>query len=215
MAEQAPQHAGHGHGYLPAMGHDRLLPYYDVFTWLLGARSLHRTLADQAGIAPGQRVLEIGCGTGNLTLLAARRQPRATVVGLDPDPLALARARRKSARHGTPVQWDLGSAAALPYPDESVDRVLSCLMLHHIEEGEKDQVLSEARRVLRPGGRLHLVDFAGDDRRGLLSRLTRRHPRLHDNAGDRIPARMREVGLSDVSDLGPGRLGVRFYRATR
>jgi 16S rRNA G1207 methylase RsmC len=80
---------------------------------------------------------------------------------------------------------------------------------------EPSRLWAEARRVLRPGGRLHLVDFAGDDHRGLLSRLTRRHPRLHDNAGDRIPARMREVGLSDVSDLGPGRLGVRFYRATR
>jgi ubiquinone/menaquinone biosynthesis C-methylase UbiE len=214
MTEQAPQHTGHGHGYLPAMGHDRLLPFYDTFTRLLGVRSLHRTLADQAGIAPGQRVVEIGCGTGNLTLLVAHRHPAATVVGLDPDPLALARARRKSARDGSPVQWDLGSAADLPYPDESVDRVLSCLMFHHLDEGEKNRALSEVRRVLRPGGRLHLVDFAGDHR-GFLTRLTRHHPRLQDNAGDRIPARMREAGLRDVSDLGPGRLGVRFYRATR
>jgi ubiquinone/menaquinone biosynthesis C-methylase UbiE len=213
MTEQVPQHTGHGHGYLPAMGHDRLLRFYDPFTRLLGVRSLHRTLADQADIASGHRVLEIGCGTGNLALLVAHRYRGATVVGLDPDPLALARARRKATRDGLPVQWDLGSAGDLPYPDASVDRVLSALMFHHLDEAEKHRALSEIKRVLRPGGRLHLVDFGGNHR-GLLARFTRRNPRLQDNAGDRIAARMREAGLTDVGELGRGRLDVTFYRAT-
>jgi ubiquinone/menaquinone biosynthesis C-methylase UbiE len=213
MTEQVPQHTGHGHGYLPAMGHDRLLPFYDPFTRLLGVRSLHRTLADQADIAPGHRVLEIGCGTGNLALLVARRYRGATVVGLDPDPLALGRARRKATRDSLPVQWDLGSAGDLPYPDASVDRVLSALMFHHLDRAEKHRALSEIKRVLRPGGTLHLVDFGGHHR-GLLARLTHRDPPLRDDAGDRIPARMREAGLTDAGELGRGRLGVTFYRAT-
>jgi ubiquinone/menaquinone biosynthesis C-methylase UbiE len=213
MTEQVPQHTGHGHGYLPAMGHDRLLRFYDPFTRLLGVRSLHRTLAGQAEIAPGHRVLEIGCGTGNLALLVAHRYRGASVVGLDPDPLALGRARRKATRDGLPVQWDLGSAGDLPYPDASVDRVLSALMFHHLDEAEKHRALSEIKRVLRPGGRLHLVDFGGHQR-GLLTRLTHRNRRLQDNAGDRIPDRMREAGLTDVGELGRGRLGVTFYRAT-
>jgi ubiquinone/menaquinone biosynthesis C-methylase UbiE len=213
MTEQVPQHTGHGHGYLPAMGHDRLLRFYDPFTRLLGVRSLHRSLADQAEIASGHRVLEIGCGTGNLALLVAHRYRGATVVGLDPDPLALGRARRKATRGDLPVQWDLGSAGDLRYPDGSVDRVLSALMFHHLDEAEKHQALREIKRVLRPGGRLHLVDFGGNHR-GLLARLTRRNPRLQDNAGDRIAARMREAGLTDVGELGRGRLDVTFYRAT-
>jgi ubiquinone/menaquinone biosynthesis C-methylase UbiE len=213
MTKQVPQHSGHEHRYLPAMGHDRLLRFYDPFTRLLGVRSLHRSLADQAEIASGHRVLEIGCGTGNLALLVAHRYRGATVVGLDPDPLALGRARRKATRGDLPVQWDLGSAGDLRYPDGSVDRVLSALMFHHLDEAEKHQALREIKRVLRPGGRLHLVDFAGHHH-GLLARLTRRTPRLHDNAGDRIPARMREAGLTDVGELGRGRLGVTFYRAT-
>jgi ubiquinone/menaquinone biosynthesis C-methylase UbiE len=196
------------------MGHDGLLPIYDPFTRLLGVRSMHRRLADQAGIAPGHQVLEIGTGTGNLALLVKRRHPQADVVGLDPDPLALGRARRKATRGGLDVQWDLGSSGELPYPDGSVDRVLSALMFHHLDEAVKERTLAEVRRVLRPGGRLHLVDFAGHPH-GLFARWVGRNKLLQDNAGDRIPARMREAGLTDVAECGHGRLGVGFYRATR
>ncbi|WP_433290485.1 class I SAM-dependent methyltransferase [Pseudonocardia sp. CA-142604] len=214
MSESARLHGGHGHGYLPAMGRDGLLPLYDPFTRLVGVRSMHRRLADQAGIAAGHQVLEIGTGTGNLALLVKRRHPQANVVGLDPDPLALGRARRKAARDGLDVQWDLGSAAELPYPDGSVDRVLSALMFHHLDEAVKERTLTEVRRVLRPGGRLHLVDFAGQPH-GVFSRWAGRNRRLHGNVGDQVPTRMREAGLTDVAECGRGRLGVGFYRATR
>ena len=88
----------HGKDYVPAMGHDRLLPLYDLLHRLLGVASVHRPLVDQAGIRSGHRVLEIGCGTGNLVLLTKRLHPDAEVVGLDPDLRALARARRKAGR---------------------------------------------------------------------------------------------------------------------
>jgi ubiquinone/menaquinone biosynthesis C-methylase UbiE len=202
------------HPYLPAMGHDRLLPVYDPFTRLLGVPSLHRELARQAGIGSGDRVLEIGTGTGNLALLVKRRHPDADVVGLDPDPLALGRARRKSARDGLTVRWDLGTAGDLPYPDGSVDRVLSALMFHHLDEADEQRTLREARRVLRPGGRLHLVDFAGHPH-GFVSRVVSRSHRMHDTADDRIPAGMREAGFQEVAECGRGRLGVTFYRAAR
>jgi ubiquinone/menaquinone biosynthesis C-methylase UbiE len=84
--------------YRPAMGRDALLPLYDVVSRVLDASSLHRQLIEQAEIGPGHRVLEVGCGTGNLTLLAKRMQPGADFAGLDPDPRALARARRKAER---------------------------------------------------------------------------------------------------------------------
>src|SRR5215213_10988919 len=90
--------------YVPAMGHDRLLPLYDPLQRLLGMGSLHRQLVDQARIQPEQRVLEIGCGTGNLVILIKRLHPRAEVVGIDPDPKALARAakgRAGGALHAT------------------------------------------------------------------------------------------------------------------
>jgi ubiquinone/menaquinone biosynthesis C-methylase UbiE len=213
MGKQVPHTRGHGHGYLPAMGSDRLLPLYDPFTWLLGVRAAHRRLAEQAAIGPGHRVLEIGTGTGNLALLVARRYPGTEVIGLDPDPLALARARRKADRRGLGVQWDLGTAGELPYADGSVDRVLSSLMFHHLDEDEKRRALAEVRRVLKPGGSLHLMDFGGEQ--GPLARiLHRNNPRLHANVGDAIPGRMRAAGFTDAAQIGH-RAGAAYFRATR
>jgi ubiquinone/menaquinone biosynthesis C-methylase UbiE len=102
--------------YLPAAGHEWLLPLYDPLVKLLGGGSAHRQLVDQTGIQPGHRVLEIGCGTGNLVILVKRLYPRAEVVGLDPDPKALARARRKAERDALSIQFDRGFSDALPYP---------------------------------------------------------------------------------------------------
>lgn len=150
---------GHGHVYLPAMGDDRLLRLYDPVSRLLGVHRVHRRLIRQAAVHPGTRALEIGCGTGNLALQLKRRHPEVDVSGLDPDPDALALAQRKAARRDLDVRWELGSATALPYPDERTDRVLSALMFHHIDKPDRELMLAEAFRVLRPGGSVHLVDM--------------------------------------------------------
>jgi ubiquinone/menaquinone biosynthesis C-methylase UbiE len=202
------------HDYLPAMGRDRLLPLYDPFTWLLGVPRIHRRLVELAAIEPGHRVLEIGCGTGNLALRAQRMHPDAELVGVDPDPLALARARRKAGRSGRTVRFDQGKAGELPYPDESIDRVLSAFMFHHLDDAEKRRALAEIRRVLRPAGQLHRVDIAGHHH-GPFGHRMQRNEHLRDNAGEGIPDRMREAGLTDVRTGERGRLRTTFYRASR
>jgi SAM-dependent methyltransferase len=205
--------------YLPGMGHDWLLPLYDPLQRLLGFETIHRQLVDQADIRPKLRVIEIGCGTGNLSILIKRLHPQAEVVGLDPDPKALARARRKAEREALSVQLDRGFAEELPYPDASFDRVFSAFMFHHLEPDEKEKTLQEARRVLKPSGSLHLVDFGGAKVRsdGFIARLQHRSERLHDNFGDRIPTFMRKVGFADPTEVAHrvtifGR--VTYYRAT-
>ena len=120
--------------YLPAAGHDWLLPLYDPIVKLLGGEAARRALLDQACIRPGQRVLDIGCGTGSLVVLIKRLHPDVDVVGLDPDPKALARGRRKAARTSVSVQFDQGFADELPYADASVDRVFSSFMFHHLSD---------------------------------------------------------------------------------
>src|SRR5215213_6065533 len=159
--------------YLPGMGHDWLLPLYDPLQRLLGFEPIHRQLVDQAGIQPNHRVIEIGCGTGNLSILVKRLHPQAEVVGLDPDPKALARARRKAEREALSVQLDRGFAEELPYPGASFDRVVSALMFHHLEPDEKEKTLQEARRVLNLSGSLHLLIFGLSmlEAHGLLGRL--------------------------------------------
>ena len=151
----------HPHDYLPAARHDALLPAYDLLSRALGISKVHRTLVGQAELADGHRVLEIGSGTGTLSIRAKRSRPGADVIGIDPDPLALARAQRKL--HGQcGIRFDHGYAQKLPYRDGEFDRVLSSLMLHHLDSDAKAAAAAEVFRVLRPGGRLHLVDVDAD-----------------------------------------------------
>jgi ubiquinone/menaquinone biosynthesis C-methylase UbiE len=209
----------HPHDYLPAAGHDAFLPGYDLLTRLLGVHRIHQRLIEQAELADNQRVLEIGCGTGNLTIRAKRAQPGAEVIGSDPDPLALKRAQRK-AKQLNGIRFEQGYAQRLPYQDGEFDRVLSSMMLHHLDSDAKPAAAAEIFRVLRPGGRLHLVDMGGnmtaDD--GLAARLVRHSPHAAGNLGDAIPRLLRSAGF-DCTELATerhrfvGRLT--YFSATR
>lgn len=206
--------------FVPAAGRDWLLPIYDPITTLLGVRRFHRRLLDQADIAAGSRVLEVGCGTGNLSILVKRLNPAAAVTGIDPDPKALARAHRKAQRNSVVVQFDRAYAEQLPFADASFDRVLSALMLHHLDPNAKVPALRELCRVLKPGGSLHLADFdAGDHARGLhgflASVLHARHARV---VRSQVLDLMRDAGLAQsqevarhASVMGP----IVYYRAVR
>ena len=184
--------------YVPAATYDWLLPLYDVFAKLIGSEAAHRQLVDQADIEPGHHVLDIGCGTGNLTLLVKRLYARVEVVGLDPDPKALARARRKAEERGSAVRFDRGFADELPYAEASFDRVFSAFMLHHLALDVKEKTFREARRVLRSGGAFYALDFAGTS--GIIAHLFH-----HAHLGDqhRIPALMRDAGFAEVTELAP------------
>jgi ubiquinone/menaquinone biosynthesis C-methylase UbiE len=189
--------------YLPAAGKDWLLPLYDPLTRLLGVGTAHRKLIHQAAIEPGYQVLEIGCGTGNLTILTARLCAGVGIVGMDPDPKALERARRKAARGGASVRFDQAFAEALSYPDASFDRVLSALMLHHLPPDTKLAAVREAWRVLRPGGSLHVVDFAEHQQRaagvhGALARMFASHD--HPTPGPGVLDLMRTGGFRNCEE---------------
>ncbi len=189
--------------YIPAAGHDWLLPLYDPLLKLLGADSARRPLLEQASVRPGHRVLDIGCGTGSLVVLVKRLCPDAKVVGLDPDPKALARARRKVERAGVSARFDQGFSSELPYPDACFDRVFSSFMLHHLQPDEKAKTLREARRVLKPGGSLHVLDFGGEGSRrdGLLARVLHRSDKVRPNFEGRIVALMDEAGFVESKEL--------------
>ncbi len=174
--------------YLPAAGRDVFLPLYDPFTKFFGFDSVRRALLDQAALQPHFRVLDIGCGTGTLAVLIKRRYPSVDVVGLDPDPKALGRAQRKAERAGVSVRLDRGYSDALGYPDRAFDRVFSSMMFHHLVEDDKEPTLREIRRVLKPGGRLELLDFEGPDAHahGFLSRMIHSNERLRGNASAHV-----------------------------
>jgi SAM-dependent methyltransferase len=103
----------------------------------------------EAGVREGDRVLDVACGTGALTLAAVDAVgPAGSVVGLDANPEMLAVARRKPVR----AEWLEGRAEALPLPDDEFDAVISQFALMFFDD--KPRALAEMMRVLRPGGRL-------------------------------------------------------------
>lgn len=189
--------------FLPAAGHDWLLPLYDPFSKLLGATAAHRQLLAQAKITQGQRVLEVGCGTGNLTLLVKQRHPDVEVVGLDPDAKALRRAQSKARRQRLDVRFEQGFADALTDADASYDCVLSAFMFHHLKRAEKAATLRDIRRVLKPGGRLHVLDFAAADEHvhGGLARLFHRHEDPTDTPEPTLVELMREAGFAAAAEI--------------
>jgi ubiquinone/menaquinone biosynthesis C-methylase UbiE len=187
------------HAYLPAAGRDVFLPLYDPLTKLLGADRARRKLFDQASVQPDHRILDIGCGTGTFAVAIKRWLPTVNVVGLDPDPKALARSHRKAMAAGISIRFDQGFANALPYADVSFDRVFSSLMFHHLPQNAKLATLCEVRRVLKPGGSLHLLDFVepGRHSHNPLARWLHASEQMEDNTQERILSWMSEAGLLD------------------
>jgi ubiquinone/menaquinone biosynthesis C-methylase UbiE len=208
-----------GRTYLPAAGHDWSLPLYDPLVRLLGGDAVRAVLLDQAVIRPGHRVLDIGCGTGTLVALIKRRYPDVEVVGLDPDPRALTRARHKGQRAALSIQLDRGFSDELPYADSSFDRVFSSFMLHHLQTAEKQTTLREVRRVLKPGAGFHLLDFATPDSNstGRIARWLHSSHRLKDNSDEQILSLMRQAGLSDPKRISGRALlvgHIAYYQAS-
>jgi ubiquinone/menaquinone biosynthesis C-methylase UbiE len=180
--------------YVPAASLDILLPVYDPIMRLFGFTRALRPLVDQAELLPHHTVLDIGCGTGALDLLIKDVHPEVTVTGIDPDPRALTRAGLKARRASVTIRFDRGFADALPYPDQAFDRVFSSMMLHHVPRAEKDGVLKEARRVLTPGGRLELLDFAGGTH-SFLAHVLHGHT-ASEAANARLLDRMQQAGFA-------------------
>src|SRR5215213_4803439 len=146
--------------FIPALRFDRLTPLFDYVAAVgVRDRALKRRVLARAGLAAGERVLDVGCGTGTLAVAAAREAPDVRVTGIDADESILERARARAAGAGLDIEFDVGSAAALPYDDASFDVVLSTLVFHHLPDDVKRDAAAEIVRVLRAGGRLVIGDL--------------------------------------------------------
>ncbi len=141
-----------------------LANHYDFFSkfWFLGKeRQVRSKMLALAPVKPGDQVLEVGCGTGSLSLLAQEAAgPEGMVYGIDAAPEMAAVANQKAARQGSKAKFQPGLIQQIPFPDASFDVVLSSFMIHHLPSEEiKRQGLAEILRVLKPGGRLLIIEF--------------------------------------------------------
>jgi ubiquinone/menaquinone biosynthesis C-methylase UbiE len=197
----------------------RWAAYYDLVTNLMTlgqASRLRRVTVDQALVEPGDSVLDVGCGTGEVTLLAKKRAGNGDVYGIDPAPEMIAVARKKAARQGLDIDFRVGVIEALPFPDSSIDVVTSSLMMHHLPGHLKERGLAEIYRVLKPGGRLLIADFMRPTGAFLnhVFIVFTRHQRLRAGIEDLLPL-LKSTGFDRVSYPAEKVLVIGFVRAEK
>ena len=192
--------------YLPAVRFDFLTPVFDVFVrGTTRERTFKHRLLDQARLAAGLDVLDIGSGSGTLAVWAKQREPGLRIRGLDGDPAIIGQAVRKAERAGLEIAFDEGLSYELPYEDASFDRILSSLFFHHLVLSDKERTIAEVTRVLRPGGELHVADWG--EPRSLPEKLGAAAIRkfdgdepTRDNLAGRLPELFEAGGLADARE---------------
>jgi ubiquinone/menaquinone biosynthesis C-methylase UbiE len=197
----------------------RWASYYDLVTKIMTlgqASRLRRLTVENARIQPGNSVLDVGCGTGEVTLRAKVQAKDGKVYGIDPAPEMISVARKKTVQKKLAIDFRVGVIESLPFPNESMDVVTSSLMMHHLPEDLKRRGLAEIYRVLKPGGRLLVADFMRPTG-SLLNHLFiafSRHQGLKTGIED-LQTMFSEAGFAKVTKLDDKVLVIGFVRAVK
>ncbi|MEE8425792.1 MAG: methyltransferase domain-containing protein [Woeseiaceae bacterium] len=190
--------------YVPALRYRWLTPFYDA---IVGTTTRERTfkyaLISQANIRSNQRVLDLACGTGTLSIWIKSAHPQAEIVGIDGDPEMLSFATNKATSAGVSIEFRTAMSYDLPYPDASFDRVVSSLFFHHLTWDNKIKTAREVCRVLKPGGQFHVADWGKADNivmRGLFLfvQLLDGFKNTQDNVTGKLVNVFEQAGMTDV-----------------
>jgi ubiquinone/menaquinone biosynthesis C-methylase UbiE len=175
---------------------------YDLGCYLVGMGSnFRRKTLQYTQLQPGENLLDVGCGTGQLTRLAAELLKKdGEVIGVDPSVEMLQVAKRNATKVHSKANFQLGVIESLPFENEHFDIVLSSMMLHHLPPDLKRTGLAEIYRVLKPGGRLMVVDV--DKPTSLLGRMLmfpwRKDPAVKENIEGHVSKLIQNAGFLDV-----------------
>lgn len=192
--------------FIPALKFDWLTYFYDFVTKLGRLeKRLWKPLLLQANIKENDNVLDFGCGTGTLTIMAKKETPKAIIYGVDIDSNILKIAKTKVENSGYEVFLKLYDGIFLPYKDETYDKVLSTLVFHHLTRNQKIMTLEEIYRTLKYGGELYIVDFGKSKNivmRGvfLIIQLLDGFSNTSDNVNGLLPEIIKNVGFSEVNE---------------
>jgi ubiquinone/menaquinone biosynthesis C-methylase UbiE len=182
---------------------------YDLFSNLFGLGTNGRNsrmVIELANIKPGESVLDVGCGTGSLTLTAeSQAGPEGRVHGIDASPEMIAAAQKRASRSGSQVVFELGLIEKLAFPDATFDVVISRLAIHHLPDDLKRRGFAEILRVLKPGGHVLIADFRPPTNPVLnhvMSAMVGSHMMQTD--ASRLPPLLESAGFVEVA-YGPTR----------
>ncbi|MBN6054761.1 class I SAM-dependent methyltransferase, partial [Nonomuraea sp. RK-328] len=193
--------------FTPALGRFAPTRFYDHAVALTRERLWRSLAAMYVAPQPDEVIVDVGCGTGSLALLLGRVEPRARIVGVDPDPDVLSTARRKADAAGVAVRWQAGMGDELVelLGAGSADTVVSSLVLHQCPVTVKRAMLASMCAVLRPGGKLVIADYGLQ--RTTPMRLAFRIVQLADgkddtqpNADGALPGLISAAGFGDVRE---------------
>jgi demethylmenaquinone methyltransferase/2-methoxy-6-polyprenyl-1,4-benzoquinol methylase/phosphoethanolamine N-methyltransferase len=163
-------------------------------------------IIEMAKIIPGDKVLDVGCGTGNLTMTARiYAGPSGSVYGIDASPEMIDVARKKAKQSGSNTTFDVGLIEKLAHTDATFDVVISRLVIHHLPDEIKRQGFAEILRVLKPGGLFYLTDF-NPPANPILAHVTTAlvgHGMMQTNVWG-LPPMLTEAGFVEVAS-GPTR----------
>ena len=146
--------------YIPALRFKWLTPLYDFLVGMtMPETKIKKYLIEYASINKNSKVLDLGCGTGTLTIMVKEYQPEANVTGIDVDVQILNKAIEKAGQKGVDIFLIDYDGSNLPFLNNKIDNIISCLVFHHLHTDKKKQILSECFRVLKKHGNLTIADF--------------------------------------------------------
>ncbi|MCA1853165.1 MAG: class I SAM-dependent methyltransferase [Beggiatoa sp.] len=190
--------------------------WYDVFGRVISFgrdKAIREKLIELAAPAPGEKVLDVGCGTGTLALALKSSVGTGEVHGIDASPEMIEVAKEKAAKAGSDIDFQVALIEVIPFPDATFDLVTSSLMLHHLPDDLKRTGLDEVRRVLKPGGRFMAMDFAAHSHSPLGHLLSIFGHSRGESMVDKLMPMLKDAGFSDVEGIPTRHKNFAFIRA--
>ena len=190
--------------------------FYDLFGKLISFgrdSAIRERLVRLAAPVPGEKVLDVGCGTGAVAIAIKPRVVEGEVHGIDASPEMIEVAQEKAAKARLDIDFQVALIEAIPFPDGAFDLVTSSLMLHHLPDDLKRKGLAEIRRVLKPGGRFLAMDFAAQGHGPIGHLLSVFGHSRGEPIVELLTPMLKEAGFGDVEAVPTRHKNFAFIRA--